>query len=192
MPRSKVELFAAIRRDSGVEGLSVRGLARKYGVHRRPVREALSSAWPRPRKKLPPRRSRLDPFKPAIDAMLRADLDAPRKQHHTADSIARSTRPGGTTGGTHKDLRVTLSDDSVQSVTRSDVVLSGKSQRNPRTNRAPSHQRECAHVLRAPGRAPTRRERGRPALLRRELVINGTFSVPTTPWTRQTRSAVPS
>ena len=59
MPRSKVDLFAAIRRDSRVEGLSVRGLARKYGVHRRTVREALSSAWPRPRKKLPPRRSRL-------------------------------------------------------------------------------------------------------------------------------------
>jgi hypothetical protein len=28
----------------------------------------------------------------------------------------------------------------------------------------------------------------RPALSRRELVINGAFSVPTTPWTRQTRS----
>lgn len=49
VPRSKVELFAAIRRDSRIEGLSVRGLARKYGVHRRTVREALSSAWPAPR-----------------------------------------------------------------------------------------------------------------------------------------------
>ena len=87
MPRSKVDLFAAIRRDSRVEGLSVRGLARKYGVHRRTVREALSSAWPRPRKKLPPRRSRLVPFKPAIEAMLRADFDAPRKQRHTAKRI---------------------------------------------------------------------------------------------------------
>lgn len=87
MPRSKVELFAAIRRDSRIEGLSVRGLARKYGVHRRTVREALSSAWPAPRKRLPPRKSRLDPFKPAIDAILRADLDAPRKQRHTAKRI---------------------------------------------------------------------------------------------------------
>lgn len=85
--RSKVELFAAIRRDSRIEGLSVRALARKYGVHRRTVREALTSAWPRPRKKQPPRRSRLDPFKPAIDAMLLADLDAPRKQRHTARRI---------------------------------------------------------------------------------------------------------
>jgi len=86
-PKSKVELFAAIRRDSRVEGLSVRALADKYNVHRRTVREALSGAWPAPRKKPPPRRSRLDPFKPAVDAMLRADLDAPAKQRHTVRRI---------------------------------------------------------------------------------------------------------
>jgi transposase len=84
---SKVELFAAIRRDSRAEGLSIRGLARKYEVHRRLVREALGSAWPTPRKPSPPRRWRLDPFKPLIDQMLRADLDAPRKQRHTATRV---------------------------------------------------------------------------------------------------------
>lgn len=87
MARTKVELFAAIRRDSRLEGLSVRALARKYGVHRRMVREALSSAWPAPRKRLPPRKSRLDPFKDAIDRMLVGDLDAPRKQRHTVKRI---------------------------------------------------------------------------------------------------------
>lgn len=86
-PMSKVELFAAIRRDSRVEGLSVRALARKHGVHRRVVREALSGAWPAPRKKMAPRGSRLDPFKPAIDGILRADLDAPAKQRHTIQRI---------------------------------------------------------------------------------------------------------
>jgi transposase len=86
-PKSKVELFAAIRRDSRTEGLGVRALARKYEVHRRLVREALGSAWPAERKKLPPRKSRLDPFKPAVDQMLRADLDAPRKQRHTLKRI---------------------------------------------------------------------------------------------------------
>jgi hypothetical protein len=35
VPESKVELFAAIRRDSRVEGLSVRALADRYNVHRR-------------------------------------------------------------------------------------------------------------------------------------------------------------
>jgi len=42
---------------------------------------------PRPRKPLPPRPSRLDPYKPLIDQILRADLDAPRKQRHTVKRI---------------------------------------------------------------------------------------------------------
>ena len=49
---SKVDLFAAIRRDARVEQLSIRALADKYNVHRRTVREALESPWPQPRKKL--------------------------------------------------------------------------------------------------------------------------------------------
>jgi transposase len=85
-PMSKVDLFAAIRRDSRA-GLSVRGLARKYQVSRRTVRSALTSAWPAPRKPMPPRPSKLDLFKPVIDDILRADLDAPRKQRHTVKRI---------------------------------------------------------------------------------------------------------
>ena len=84
---SRVELYAAIRRDSRVDGLSSRDLARKYRVGRRTVALALSSAWPGPRKKLPPRKSRLDRHKEAIDRILRADLDAPRKQRHTTKRI---------------------------------------------------------------------------------------------------------
>ena len=84
---SRVELYAAIRRDSRVDGLSSRDLARKYRVGRRTVTLALSSAWPEPRKKLPPRTSRLDRHKEAIDRILRADLDAPRKQRHTTKRI---------------------------------------------------------------------------------------------------------
>ena len=60
---TKVELFERIRRDSWREGLSVRALARKSGVHRRLVREALMSAEPAPRK-TPARRSpQLEPLK---------------------------------------------------------------------------------------------------------------------------------
>lgn len=51
------------------------------------MRKALDSAWPVPRKKLPPRATALDPFKPVIDEILRADLDAPRKQRHTVTRI---------------------------------------------------------------------------------------------------------
>jgi transposase len=86
-PKTKVELFAAIRRDSRMHGLGVRALARRYQVHRRTVREALSSAWPSPRKKPPPRKTRLEPYKDAIEQILLADLDAPRKQRHTSKRI---------------------------------------------------------------------------------------------------------
>jgi lambda repressor-like predicted transcriptional regulator len=43
---SRVELFAAIRRDERVEGLSIRQLADRHKVHRRTVRQALESAVP--------------------------------------------------------------------------------------------------------------------------------------------------
>jgi transposase len=88
MPSSKVELYAGIRRDARA-GMSGREMERKHGVGRRTIIKALSSAWPEPRKKLPPRGSKLDPFKPAIDEILRADLDAPRKQRHTVTRIFR-------------------------------------------------------------------------------------------------------
>ncbi|MFD8562790.1 tyrosine-type recombinase/integrase [Streptosporangium canum] len=81
-PQSKVEVFAAIRRDSRA-GLSGRQIAIKYRVSRNTVAEALRQPWPEPKKKMAPRASRLDEFKPLIDEMLRADLDAPRKQRHT-------------------------------------------------------------------------------------------------------------
>ncbi|MFH9009687.1 IS21 family transposase [Streptomyces afghaniensis] len=55
----------------------------------RTVQKALSSAWPQPREPYAPRRSKLDPFKPVIDQMLPADLDAPRKQRHTVVRIYR-------------------------------------------------------------------------------------------------------
>jgi transposase len=83
---SKVDLFAAIRRDSRA-GMSVRALARQHRVSRRTVRSALLSVWPEPRKPLPPRPSKLDEFKPIIDDILRTDLHAPRKQRHTVKRI---------------------------------------------------------------------------------------------------------
>lgn len=51
---TKVELSERIRHESWREGLSVRTLARKYGVHRRVVREALTHAEPAPRNYLVP------------------------------------------------------------------------------------------------------------------------------------------
>lgn len=84
---SRVDLFASIRRDARLEGLGTRMLARRYGVGRNSVRRALANAEP-PKRKTPQRVApKLEPFKPAIDEMLRADLTAPRKQRHTATRI---------------------------------------------------------------------------------------------------------
>lgn len=57
MPQmSKVELYAAIRRGHRA-GMTMRELERKYNVVWQTVRKALNSAWPEPRKPLPPRPS---------------------------------------------------------------------------------------------------------------------------------------
>src|SRR5712691_10671420 len=85
---SRVEQFEQIRRDREREGLSIRELARRHGVHRRAVRQALASPLPPPRKQ-PERRPapKLGPYRPLIDGWLLADREAPRKQRHTAKRI---------------------------------------------------------------------------------------------------------
>lgn len=85
---SRVEQFEQIRRDRRVEGLSIRELAVRHGVHRRTVRQALGSAVPPPRKIYPPRaRPAIDPYREVIDGWLIEDQDAPRKQRHTARRV---------------------------------------------------------------------------------------------------------
>jgi transposase len=82
-----VELFERIRReyDHGVG--TIRAVAKKMGVHRRMVRQALSSALP-PEKKKPERAEpRLAPVKDFIEGILQSDQRAPRKQRHTAHRI---------------------------------------------------------------------------------------------------------
>jgi transposase len=85
---SRVEQFEQIRRDRDREGLSVRALAVRHGVHRRAVRQALASPVP-PIKRLPVSRPapKLGSFRAVIDEWLIADREAPRKQRHTAKRI---------------------------------------------------------------------------------------------------------
>src|ERR671914_1282161 len=87
---SRVELFEQIRRDHDREGLSIRALAVRHGVHRRTVRQALASPLPPPRRRPEGRPApALGEYRALIDAWLEADLEAPRKQRHTAKRIWR-------------------------------------------------------------------------------------------------------
>ena len=82
-----MEQFERIRRDQRDEGLSVRALAARYRVHRRTVRQALADAVP-PAPKTPVRVSPvLGPHEATVRGWLLADVDAPRKQRHTARRV---------------------------------------------------------------------------------------------------------
>src|SRR4051794_12867813 len=87
---SRVELFEQIRRDRDREGLSIRALAARHGVHRRAVRQALASPLP-PVKRAPSSRPapKLGAYRALVDAWLEADREAPRKQRHTSKRIWR-------------------------------------------------------------------------------------------------------
>ena len=69
---SHVDLFARIRRDARIEEHSIRALARRHGVARATVRQALAQAEPSVRK---------TPIRVA-----------PRKQRHTARGVVAGIR----------------------------------------------------------------------------------------------------
>jgi transposase len=86
--RVRVELFEQIRRARRVEpDASIRELAKRFGTHRRTVRDALASPVPPARKPVVRASPVLEGWKPIIDGWLEADREAPRKQRHTARRV---------------------------------------------------------------------------------------------------------
>lgn len=83
-----MQLYEQIRIARDREGLSIRELSRRFGVHRRDVRAALEGAVPPSRKASPPRPApKLGPWKPLIEEWLEQDRMAPRKQRHTGRRV---------------------------------------------------------------------------------------------------------
>ncbi|WP_432420565.1 IS21 family transposase [Nocardia carnea] len=95
--------------------MSGRALQAKYGVGWRTVQAATNMVWPAERKSYPRRGSKLDPFKPFVDEVLRADLDAPRKQRHTVKRLyARLIDEQGMSGIAYQTLRDYVADRKPQ------------------------------------------------------------------------------
>ena len=84
---AKVRLFEQMRREYEHGVGTIVGVAKKFGVHRRMVRDALRSAMPPERKPTPRESPKLGPVRDFIDAILDADRHEPRKQRHTARRI---------------------------------------------------------------------------------------------------------
>jgi transposase len=88
-----VDLFEEIRREYEFGVASISGVARKFGVHRRMVREAIERSVPMRLPAKPRPRPTIGPVALFIDEILEADRQAPRKQRHTAHRIwVRITR----------------------------------------------------------------------------------------------------
>jgi transposase len=95
--KATLELFEEIRREYEFGVGTIQGVARKLGVHRRLVREALNGAVPAVKPSRARPRPRIEPVAAFIDGILEADRQAPRKQRHTAHRIyerLRQERPG--------------------------------------------------------------------------------------------------
>ena len=84
---TKVELYEQLRREYQHGVGTIKGVAEKFGVHRRMVREAVSNAVPQPRKQAKREKVKMAPVIPWIEEILKADQNAPRKQRHTAYRI---------------------------------------------------------------------------------------------------------
>jgi transposase len=84
-----MDLFEELRQELEFGVGTVAGVAAKFGVHRRLVRQALAGALPPPHNYPLRAKPKLAAVMAFIDTVLEADRRAPRKQRHTARRIYR-------------------------------------------------------------------------------------------------------
>ncbi len=89
---ARVELFEQLRQEHEFGVGTVAGVAAKFGVHRRMVRQAIAGALPPPRRYPARMKPKLDAVTAFIDQVLEEDRRAPRKQRHTARRLYRRLR----------------------------------------------------------------------------------------------------
>ena len=96
-----MELWTEIRRQVLTGQMSRREACRRYGLHWVTLKKILEyDEPPGYRRTKPPRRPKIDPFRPIIQAILDADRSAPKKQRHTAHRLWQRLRAEhGFTGG---------------------------------------------------------------------------------------------
>jgi hypothetical protein len=101
-----VDNFAALRQ-AHRDGLSIRRIAKHFGVGRDTVRKALQHPEPPPYTATQPRPApTFGPFREIAAAILAADATAPRKQRPTARQLFRRLRDEyGYTGGLRRPVR---------------------------------------------------------------------------------------
>jgi len=82
-----VDLFEQLRREYEFGVGTIAGVAAKFGVHRRMVRQAIAGALPPPHRYPARAKPKLDAVAAFVDQVLEEDRRAPRKQRHTARRI---------------------------------------------------------------------------------------------------------
>jgi transposase len=87
--KAKVDLFEQLRREHEFGIGTIAGVAAKFGVHRRVVRQALAGALPPPHRYPLRAKPKLGVVADFIDKVLEEDRRAPRKQRHTARRLYR-------------------------------------------------------------------------------------------------------